>query len=277
MTRSASRLRTARVSAALLLSAAAVIGAVGTAAAAPVASAPVAAGHAGAQPITGTSGPEAVLRSRQVTRRALRAPTGSSTSFSFASLLDGKPVRWDPCTPIPWTSNTATAPVGGLTVLKAAVAQVAAQTGTTWTYVGETTTVPQQGYLPTSARTAYAPVLLGWTTGASSDLLAGQASSVLAMTRHAWFGIQRADGSQVAAIRAAVVAFDATDRLPLTGPVSWSAVALHELGHVVGLGHTSDSTQLLAPVLPRTVASLQAGDKTGLYRLGRSAGCVTVQ
>lgn len=269
-----SHLRAVAVSAALLVSAAAVVAGIGPALASQASGA-----ASGTTAIAGTSASEAVVRSRQVKRRtvgSLKLSAPVSTSYAFGSLLDGKPIRWDPCTPIRWSSNTGRAPAGGLSVLKSAVATVAAQTGTTWTYVGATSTVPRAGYLPTSARAAYPPVLIGWTDGASSDLLAQQSQNVLGMARTAWFGLQRADGTRVAAMRAAVVALDATDRLPLTGPVSWNAVALHELSHAMGLGHTSDPTQLLAPVLPRTVASLQAGDKAGLTRIGRSAGCVTV-
>ncbi len=87
--------------------------------------------------------------------------------------------------------------------------------------------------------------------------------------------MQTADGRRIAATRAAVVALDRTDPLPLTGPTSWSSVALHELAHVMGLTHVSDRTQLMAGVLP-PVTDLQAGDRTGLARVGRSAGCVVV-
>lgn len=244
---------------------------------------------AGDASVSGSTGPDAAFkRVGQVTRSSrpsgttaaaaqgtAAGSTTGSTSYTFTTVLDGSPVRWDPCTPIRWTANVSRGPAGGLDVLKGAVARVAALTGTTWEFTGSTTTDPAVAYLPTQPQAQYAPVLLGWTDGASSDLLAGQAPSVLGMTRTAWFGVQTAEGRKIAATRAAVVALDRTDALPLSGPNSWSAVALHELAHTMGLGHVSDGSQLMASVLP-AVSDLQAGDRAGLSLVGRSAGCVTV-
>lgn len=223
--------------------------------------------------LSGGSGSQAVLADRLGA-----APTAhlATAPFAFASVLDGKPVRWDPCTPIRWTANVAAGPRGGLDVLKAGVARVAALTGTTWQFAGTTATVPTAGYLPRSAGGSYPPVLLGWTDGTRSDLLRGQSKSVLGMTRTAWFGVQRPDGSKVAATRAAVVALDRTDALPLRGGTSWSSVVLHELGHAMGLAHAGDTRQLMATVLPRAATDFQTGDRSGLAKLGRTAGCVTV-
>lgn len=270
--------RTVAVTASLALAAAGVLAAapaLGSAPAAPAAPAVVA----------GETGPDAAhkriaqasrsSRTASATAFATRGTTTGSTSYVFSTVLDGAPVRWDPCTPIRWTANVSRGPAGGLDVLRAAVARVAALTGTTWQYVGTTTAQPRAGYLPTSPQAQYPPVLLGWTDAASSDLLAGQSRSVLGMTRTAWFGVQTADGRKIAATRAAVVALDRTDSLPLKGAGSWTAVALHELGHAMGLGHVSDRSQLMASVLP-AVGDLQAGDRNGLARVGRSAGCVTV-
>ena len=269
--------RTALATAAVALSALGVVAAV----------APAVAGGLsdGPRTVAGSTGPDAAFkRVGQVTRdsrtaaAAAAARSGSttaSTSYSFSTVLDGSPVRWDPCTPIRWTANTTRGPAGGLDVLKAAVARVASVTGTTWQFVGSSTTTPTTGYLPTRAQASYPPVLIGWTDGAASDLLAGQAPTVLGMTRTAWFGVQLPDGKKVAATRGAVIALDRTDALPLKGANSWSTVALHELAHTMGLGHVSDRTQLMASILP-AVTDLQAGDQAGLVRVGRGAGCVTV-
>ena len=221
--------------------------------------------------LSGTSEASA-LRHRLGSSSKATARTGS---YAFASVLDGRPVRWNPCAPIRWTVNPAGAPAGGVEVLKSAVARVAAVSGTHWQYVGATTTRPTSAVLPKTARTSYPPVTLGWTD-ASSDLLAGQPKGVLAMTRTAWFGVRKPDGSKVAALRSAVIAFDRTDRLPLRGAVSWHAVALHELTHAMGLAHVADDRQLMATVLPRDVADLQRGDRAGLAKVGRPAGCVSV-
>ena len=226
----------------------------------------------GATPISGTTGAAAELQHRlgSGTKAAAIGP-----GYAFASVLDGRPVRWNPCAPVRWTFNPAGAPTGALGVLTSAVARVAAASGTTWTYVGSTTTRPTSAVLPKAARTSYPPIVLGWTD-ASSDLLKGQPKGVLAMTRTAWFGVQKPNGTKVAAMRSAVIAFDRTDRLPLRGSVSWHAVALHELGHAMGLAHVGDTRQLMATVLPRSVTDFQNGDRAGLVKVGRPAGCVTV-
>lgn len=199
--------------------------------------------------------------------------TATGSSYAFASVVADKPVRWNPCSAIHWRANVSRAPLGGLDVLKAAVANIAASTSTTWVFDGTTTTTPTSSYLPTTA--TQKPLLIGWTDGVASDLLRNKAASVLGMTRTAWFGRVTSTGT-VAATRGAVVALDRTDKLALRGTNSWSAVALHELGHAVGLAHPNDSGELMNSILPSNLSGLQSGDKQGLYYLGRSQGCITL-
>jgi hypothetical protein len=46
------------------------------------------------------------------------------------------------------------------------------------------------------------------------------------------------------------------------------AIVLHELGHLVGLAHVDDDTQLMYPEAQRAVTDYADGDLTGLARLG---------
>ena len=61
------------------------------------------------------------------------------------------------------------------------------------------------------------------------------------------------------------------------GPgTAWGRVVLHELGHIVGLGHVGRSDQLMFAELgvQSGPAEYHAGDLAGLRLIGKEAGCV---
>lgn len=231
--------------------------------------------------IAGSSDSQAAYKRASTTlaaRSALRTQAvPTSTSYRFSTVMDGKPVRFNPCAPIRWTSSTARGPAGGLAVLQEAVARVAAISGTTWTYVGPAAAEPHSSQLPKAAMAQYPPVNIGWSDRSRSDLLAKTAASSLGVAQTKWLGMAYSDGSRKAVNVGAVVALDRTKPLPLRGGNSWKAVALHELGHAMGLAHVDDRTQLLNAALPATLGDLQAGDQAGLRALGRGAGCVVIK
>ena len=231
--------------------------------------------------ITGDSAPQAAFK--RVTRRTApvispvrQSLTTRSTSYTFSTVIDGKPVRYNPCAPIHWTSSTARGPVGGLQVLQESVARIAAVTGTTWVYDGAAAAEPHSSQLPKVPAAAYPPINIGWTDAARSDVLARADRSSLGVTSNKWFGLQYADGSRKAKTVGSVIALDRTKNLALRGGMSWKAVALHELAHAMGLGHVTDNDQLMDVGLSWTLTDLQAGDLAGLGNVGRAAGCVDV-
>lgn len=199
----------------------------------------------------------------------------TAAGYKFSTVIEGKPVRWNPCVPIHWQfRSTGGAPTHGQLIVRAAVARVAYLTGTRWVEDRPTTATPTSKWLPTSTA-GIRPVLIGWTDGAHSDLLRGRPAAVLGVTRTAYFG-GTVDGVAVGATKAAVIALDRTDKLPLTGAVSWKTTLLHELGHAMGLDHVGNGSQIMYPVLGRRLVDFNTGDRAGLARLGRTAGCVDI-
>jgi hypothetical protein len=57
---------------------------------------------------------------------------------------------------------------------------------------------------------------------------------------------------------------------------TWGAVLLHELAHVMGLGHVSQPTQLMYPAIQAsTQGRYEAGDLAGLSKQGAMGGCLS--
>jgi hypothetical protein len=205
---------------------------------------------------------------------ASTATTSTTSLYKFSSYVAGKPVRWNPCATIHWRFRTVAGPAYGVVVAREAVARISALTGIKFVEDAGTTATPTSSWLPTTT-IGIRPVLIGWTDGSHSDLLRNQPASVLGVTRTAYFGTT-IDGVSLAATKAAVIALDRTNKLPLRGGVSWKTTLLHELGHAMGLDHVGNTGELMYPVLGRTLTDLQYGDRQGLYKLGRSAGCINL-
>ena len=197
--------------------------------------------------------------------RTVTAPAPATVGgYAFmAEPTPGNPIRWAPCAPVHWTFNPNHAPTNGLLAIQRAVARVSATTGLTFVYDGTTAATPTGSYLTTPGR----PLLIGWSTATESSLLAGQSLNLVGMTQSTW----TRDAAGAYSITSGVIAFSNLVRAPTTGPESWYTFALHELGHAVGLAHTSDATQIMHPSVPPTRSDYGSGDLAGLRRLGSTS------
>ncbi|MGH9150215.1 MAG: matrixin family metalloprotease, partial [Acidimicrobiales bacterium] len=207
--------------------------------------------------------------------------------YSFTAVAaDGcTPVRFNPCAPVHYVMNAALAPPGGPADVRASLERIAEATGLT--FVDDGTTDEPYGqrrapYQPDRYGERWAPILIAWgSLGSRGEV------QVVGTGRH--LVVERAAVSGTLVLNVDAVT-DAGTRAPLRdgfGPVAgagrigpagvtWGRVILHELAHIVGLGHASDPAQLMYPeTADQTTrpANFAAGDRAGLRWLGRQAGC----
>lgn len=199
------------------------------------------------------------------TAPAVTAAQGSG--YTLTRTEDGAPVRYDPCEPIHYVIREANAPAGADRMIQDAVAKTARATGLEFVYDGTTTEPPSADrakYQPGRYGDRWAPVLISWTTphempsfigdvagfGGSSPVQAGQEPWVYVT------GQVQLDGP-------------AAQKLIDQGSVAEvEAIILHEMGHVVGLGHSENKQDLMYRSTDGSVTGFGAGDLAGLALLG---------
>jgi hypothetical protein len=247
------------------------------------------AGTALAQPIVGLAADRAgdaywlVARDGGIfaasSQAALAAPAATSSSYTFlAQNPDGSPIRFNPCAPVHYVVNLAGAPATAGADVNAALAKISQATGLSFVSDGTTDEIPwsrRAAYQPARYGQRWAPILIAWASPAQSDFLGG--SNTLGQGGSTWY---QSGDPHAAYVTGEVAVNEAT-----TGGLSpgfgsgltMGALLLHELGHVVGLGHTPDAAQIMYPDLrPMSSAQYQAGDLGGLARLGSAPGCLAV-
>ncbi len=179
------------------------------------------------------------------------------------------PVAWDPCRPVRYVVNPAGAPPGGDLLIKEAVQRTAAPTGLKFVDEGTTDEVwakDREPYQPDRYGKKWAPVLIAWTTEAQSSQVAGYIAG-----QGGPVAVADADGRAVNVSGSVIL--DAADigRI-LTEPggqAAARAIVQHELGHVAGLDHTSDRTQLMySETNEEQPVDWGTGDLAGLRQLG---------
>lgn len=205
---------------------------------------------------------------------ALATLGSSSDGYAvWARNDDGTPVRWDPCAPIDLVLADDHAPTGWRDDLAVALEELTQASGIAFRVLGATEEAPtlrRPAYQPDRYGERWAPVLVAWDEPGAGDLplrttdrglaipvAVGPAGDRTYVTGQVVFNRERDD---------LIVGFD--DRA-----TSWGATLLHEFGHLLGLAHADDPSQLMATYPGEGPVRLEAGDRAGLRAVGRAAGC----
>ncbi|MBW3621485.1 MAG: matrixin family metalloprotease [Actinobacteria bacterium] len=224
-------------------------------------------------PPDGTAG-GAVVESDVSTSRETRDPAVDGYGV-WARNEDGTPVRWNPCEPIEWVFNPASAPPGVRVDLDRAFGEIAAATGLRFRFAGETDELPERERSPYQPERygddGWAPILVAWTAPGDTDV------PLTSTDRGVSVPVAVGDGTVDTFVSGQVVF---NPQRPLQAGfddrrTSWGATILHELGHTVGLDHVDDPSQLMYTFPGQGPVRLGVGDRRGLAELG-SGGCLDV-
>ena len=166
-------------------------------------------------------------------------------------------------------------------LVQEALAQVTSYSGLRFRYVGSVSYVPHYAVLhyPAGDRlmfnaaqqraATHADLVIGWVSASKTNLFSGDEAGVGTVS---WTGSYRSQLRIVEA--AALIKLGVRLRPGFTTGASEGSLLLHEIGHAVGLNHVGTTSQIMYPTLGSyTASSYQAGDRTGLRLVGRSAGC----
>ena len=211
---------------------------------------------------------------RAVGQVAVVDPGSADPGFTvWAQNDDGTPVRWDPCTPIEVVMSAEGAPVGAVADLERALEIVAEASGLRFSLLGETAERPsaaRRPFQPDRYGNRWAPVLVAWSLpgrariplrdidrGVSIPVAVGPEGDRTYVTGQVVLGVHRND------LEPGFV-----DR-----EHSWGATLVHELGHLVGLGHVDDPDELMHVFPGEGPVEFGRGDLAGLRAVGAGTGC----
>lgn len=194
--------------------------------------------------------------------RILAAPElpASNGEFAFiATQKDGKtPVGYDPCTTIEVAINPAHAPDDHRDLVEVAIEHTSAATGLDFTLINNTDATPWSR--PTTS--ARAPVLVAFADEDEVPALEGPIAGVGGS-----MVVESPNGRRSFVTGSVVLDTDVFND-PDASHTTLQAVVDHEFGHLVGLDHVDDPTELMYPDSVG-VTEFSTGDLRGLAQIGR--------
>ena len=204
---------------------------------------------------------------------------GGNYHFLAMQQHEDAPVAYDPCRPIRYVVNAESAPPGSQQLIDEAIKRVSKATGLTFQNDGSTKEVPgkkRAPFQPAVYGDMWAPLIFWWATPDHEPSLQG---AVAGWGGSSWIELNNSLGTSNRVYVSGAITLDGPQLAQMItsdsgGHASARAVILHELGHVLGLDHVNDPTQIMNPEGSSNVTEFSTGDLRGLNELGRGR-CVT--
>ena len=193
--------------------------------------------------------------------------------YAFMALQPSsdEPIAYDPCRRIPYVVNLRNAPPGAEKLVRDSVEVISEITGLQFAYEGTTDEPVSAGrdiFQPDRYGDRWAPVLIAWSDPGEMPELAGDVAGVGGS-----IPVETSEGTAVYVT--GMVALDGPSFTryyrSVSGRLASKGIVLHELGHLVGLAHVDDRSQLMDDT--SGTVDPQSGDIAGLVQLG-SGPCV---
>jgi len=168
-----------------------------------------------------------------------RPPPLTQRSKSYVFIVtqphSSEPVTWDPCRVITYVTS-GNPPVGGEGLLASALAVITGATGLQFRDGGTTTETPSESrheYQPLRYGDRWAPLLVAWSSPAATPALTG----ALAGYASAFWAKDDADHRTYISGQVVLDGPELGATLDGDGLGFARIIIVHELGHIVGLGH----------------------------------------
>ena len=218
-----------------------------------------------------TAGHEEGARPRLAWPEPLPAPSDGSVSYLATQPGTNLPVTWSPCRPIHYVVRAADETVDGLGLLQSALAEISRDTGIRFVYDGTTDEAPSADRALVQ-RDRYgdrwAPVLIAWVGQRENPEMT---SLILGMTRPGAVTMpgDEATSPSVYVSGQVLMNSDLIGRVQRAlGAKATRTVFLHELGHLMGLGHVAVRSAVMYPSYQPGVVTFTAAEMTALHSLG---------
>lgn len=187
-------------------------------------------------------------------------------SYTFLAEYDGVPARWQQPidAPIPWRLRSKAGPANAYQMVRKAIQEVSNATGFTFVFAGTFEHVP--GGSPTS-------IDIGWATRAEFARVSSENGSHSGRVI-GWGGPSlnlNSNGDPVI-VGGTVVLNAAMNLEAKIGPgLTQYMVVLHELGHVMNLGHVQSTAEIMYHMIDDDLqVSWGPGDRRGLFTLAKN-------